>query len=153
MDNDGKPHRSGTLFIPGTPIQHDAELQVSTKLSHPVTPPRPRAGEALAAQGKRHRLNASVRPAGETWEAADITHNGPPGGPVPVLHTNGPVSPLHMRRFQAFKRYCSRPQGGFHPRKDDLRQRYSRVTHATFTQIWTQAQRARFSTKAKQAGF
>lgn len=111
---------------------------------------------AQAGVGGNHittKLNASNRPLGQTWEGADITHNGPPGGPVPVLHTNGPVSPLHMRRFQAFKRYCNRPQSGYHPLKDNLRRRYRGLTHATFTQIWNRQQRGNFSRQAKAAGF
>lgn len=111
---------------------------------------------AQAGVGGNHitgKLHASNRPMGHTWEAADITHNGPPGGPAPVLRTNGNVSPLHMRRFQAFKRYCNRPQGGYHPSKDSMRRSYRGLSHATFTQVWDKNQRARFSQRARQAGF
>lgn len=111
---------------------------------------------AQAGVGGNHvtsKLHASVRPGGQTWEAADITHNGPPGGPTPRLRTNGAVSPLHMRRFQAYHKYLNKRDKGYHPKKDAMRFKYGRVSHVTFTQVWTKAERAAFSTKAKAAGF
>ena len=111
---------------------------------------------AQAGVGGNHitvKLNRSVRPHHVVWHAADITHNGPPGGPAPHLRTNGHVSPTHLARFQAYHRHVLRPGSGFRPKKDDLKRRYGNVSHATFTQIWNANQRSNFSTAAKKAGF
>ena len=111
---------------------------------------------AQAGVGGNHvtaKLNRTIRPHGVVWHAADITHTGPPGGQAPVLRTNGKVTNLQMSRFQAYKRYLSKPGGGYKPKKDDFRRRYGAISHPTFTQIWSADQRKRFATAAKAAGF
>jgi hypothetical protein len=100
-----------------------------------------------------NKLQVSKKPVGDTWEAADITHNGLPGGVPPLLRTNGTVSPLHMKRFQAFKKYCTSSKGSFSPKKNDMRRRYRTVSHATFTQEWNSIMRTKFSNAARMAGF
>ncbi len=100
------------------------------------------------------KLNKSGKPNGVNWEGADITHNDLPGGPAPVLQTNGLVTISHMMKFQAYKDYCSSANDeGYDDKKQTFVEKWRNISQETFTQVWDKTNRDRFRDSATRAGF
>lgn len=81
------------------------------------------------------------------WQAADITHSGPPGGAVPVLQTNGEVTAEHARAFDVYR--AARLDRGDHV--PGLLEIDGPLTSATFTQSWDEDARSRFAAQVFRA--
>lgn len=79
------------------------------------------------------------------WQAADVIHTGqrPGGAAPPPIQTNGPVTPLHARRFQEYQAYL-RGETGYDELLHQIQQTYGNVTGGTFTQTWDANRRDRF---------